>query len=119
MRILIFLSIFLSAIFGENFITEAEYGELLYKNPRGIGCNKCHGAKGEGSLIAKYGEFNKTSGEYYDTELVAPPINKLSLQEFADGVTNSKGVMPSYFLTKDEIIIIYKFIKDLNKEKKK
>ena len=119
MRILIFLSIFLSAIFGENFITEAEYGELLYKNPRGIGCNKCHGEKGEGSLIAKYGEFNKTSGEYYDTELVAPAINKLSLQEFADGTLNSKGVMPSYFLTQDEIIILYKFIKDLNKENKK
>ena len=117
MRILIILSVFLTIFFGESFITEKEYGAMLYKNPRGIGCNKCHGEKGEGSLIAKYKELNAT-GEYYETELVAPAINRLSLQEFADGVTESKGVMPSYFLTQDEIIIIYKFIKDLNKEKK-
>jgi len=31
-----------------------EYASSLYKNPRGIGCQKCHGLKGEGKLIAKY-----------------------------------------------------------------
>ncbi|MBO7369806.1 MAG: cytochrome C oxidase subunit III [Campylobacter sp.] len=117
MRILIFLSIFLVSVFAEDFITKEEYGAMLYKNPRGIGCDKCHGKKGEGGLIATYKEQNAT-GEYVDINLIAPPINKISLQELADGVTRSKGVMPSYFLTEDEIITLFKFIKDLNKEKK-
>ena len=128
MRIFIFLSIFLTTFFGESFITEKEYGEMLYKNPRGIGCNKCHGTKGEGSLIAKYKDKNAT--DYYEVKIIAPPLNTLSLQEFIKGVTkqytkqelkNRKniGFMPEYFLTQDEIIILYKFIKDLNKEKKK
>lgn len=87
---------------------------MLYENPRGIGCDKCHGRDGSGSVIASYKEFNKTSGEKYDANLTAPAINTLSPQELADGIMESKGVMPSYFLTADEIVAIYKY---LNKEK--
>lgn len=105
--------------YGENFMTEDEYGALLYENPRGIGCNRCHGKNGEGSLIANYKEYNKTSDSHYDKELIAPPINRLSLQEFANGINSSKSVMPSYFLTEDEIIILYKFIKNIDKKEKK
>lgn len=86
---------------------------MLYENPRGIGCDKCHGKDGKGGVIASYREFNKTSGEKYDANLTAPRINTLSPQELADGILDSKGVMPSYFLTTDEIIAIYKY---LNKE---
>jgi len=46
MRNLIFLALFLTAtIFflprgaqAESFITDEEYGAMLYKNPRGVGC---------------------------------------------------------------------------------
>ncbi|NLK66449.1 MAG: c-type cytochrome [Campylobacteraceae bacterium] len=85
---------------------------MLYKNPRGIGCDKCHGKKGEGSLIASYKEFNKTNEQKYDVNLTAPAINNLTLQELADGIHDKKGVMPTYFLTQDEIIAIYKYLKE-------
>ena len=127
MRNFIFLALFLNAaIFflprgaqAESFITDEEYGAMLYKNPRGIGCDKCHGEKGQGSLIATYKEFNRTAGAYYERALNAPPINNLSLQELADGISSSRDVMPSYFLTQNEIIIIYKYIKSINQPKKK
>lgn len=112
MRIYFILFLFLSSLFAESFITDIEYGKMLYQNPRGIGCNKCHGVKGEGSLIASYKEFNQTSGEKYDVNLTAPAINQLSLQELADGIIYKKSVMPTYFLTKDEIIAIYKYLKE-------
>ncbi|WP_420913013.1 cytochrome C oxidase subunit III [Campylobacter blaseri] len=108
----------MSLSFCDSFITDMEYGQMLYQNPRGIGCNKCHGKKGEGSVIAKYKEHNRSSQELYDKELVAPPINRLSLQDFAKGIKISKDIMPLYFLTNDEIIILYKYIKEINKEKK-
>ena len=31
--------------FSKDFITDIEYGKMLYKNPRGVGCNKCHAKK--------------------------------------------------------------------------
>ena len=113
MRILGILSFFCAVLFAESFISDYEYGQMLFKNPRGIGCNKCHGENGEGSLIATYKDFNKTSQTYYERQLIAPAIDKISLQEFADGITNSKSVMPSYFLTQDVIIILYKYIKKI------
>ena len=61
MRILGILSFFCAVLFAESFISDYEYGQMLFKNPRGIGCNKCHGENGEGSLIATKKDFNKTS----------------------------------------------------------
>jgi len=103
---------------GADFITDIEYGKMLYKNPRGIGCNRCHGDAGEGTTIAEYKEFDRANKIYHDATLKAPQINRLSLQEFTDAITNPKDVMPTYFLTKDEIIAIYKYIKEINEEEK-
>ena len=52
-----------------SFITDYEYGRELYKNPRGIGCNECHGEKAEGMIIARY----KSKGK--DITYPALPIN--------------------------------------------
>ncbi|MDQ7068558.1 MAG: hypothetical protein Q9M40_11590 [Sulfurimonas sp.] len=43
-----------------SFISPTEYAAQLYKNPRGIGCHKCHGENGEGKLIANYKHKRKT-----------------------------------------------------------
>lgn len=116
MKKLIILLFFINLIYAESFITDMEYGKMLYKNPRGIGCHKCHGLKGEGLVVASYKEFNKTSEQKVDFSLTAPRINNLSPQELADGITSKKrSVMPSYFLTKDEIIVIYKYLKQSKK----
>lgn len=118
MKILCFLFCIFLHCFSKSFISDIEYGKMLYQNPRGIGCSKCHGMKGEGLVIAEYMDKNKTTNKYYNMEFKAPPINNIALQEFADGILKSKGVMPSYFLTKDEIIVLYKYIKSMNKKEK-
>ena len=60
MRVFLGLILFFSLLLSESFITDVEYGKMLYQNPRGIGCDKCHGKKGGGLLIASYKELNKT-----------------------------------------------------------
>ena len=89
------------------FITDYEYGQMLYKNPRGIGCIKCHGKDGKKIFIARYIHKNK---EY---EIFAPAINNLPLSKFKKKLTSkskSKSIMPTYFLTDDEINSIHTYI---------
>jgi len=87
-----------------SFITESEYASQLYHSPRGIGCNKCHGEKGEGKLIASY----KDKGE--KKEFRPPAINKLSYSDFQSAMKKRQKGMPRYFLTQEEIKILYVYL---------
>lgn len=110
MRSVFLILLFCMAIFGADFITKTEYAKMLYLNPRGIGCDKCHGAKGEGSLISKYKHFDKKANKTVDDELRAPKINDIDFESFKAALTKPKGVMPSYFLTDEETTILYEYI---------
>ena len=110
MRSVFLILLFCVAIFGADFITKTEYAKMLYLNPRGIGCDKCHGAKGEGSLISKYKHFDKQTNKTVDDELRAPKINDIDFESFKAALTKPKGVMPSYFLTDEETTILYEYI---------
>ena len=110
MRSVFLILLFCVAIFGADFITKTEYAKMLYLNPRGIGCDKCHGAKGEGSLISKYKHFDKKTNKTVDDELKAPKINDIDFESFKAALTKPKGVMPSYFLTDEETTILYEYI---------
>lgn len=110
MRSVFLFLLFCVAIFGADFITKTEYAKMLYLNPRGIGCDKCHGAKGEGSLISKYKHFDKKTNKTVDDELRAPKINDIDFESFKAALTKPKGVMPSYFLTDEETTILYEYI---------
>ena len=110
MRSVFLILLFCVAIFGADFITKTEYAKMLYLNPRGIGCDKCHGAKGEGSLISKYKHFDKKANKTVDDELRAPKINDIEFESFKAALTKPKGVMPSYFLTDEETTILYEYI---------
>ncbi|WP_460168445.1 c-type cytochrome [Campylobacter concisus] len=110
MRSIFLILLFCMAIFGADFITKTEYAKMLYLNPRGIGCDKCHGAKGEGSLISKYKHFDKKANKTVDDELRAPKINDIEFESFKAALTKPKGVMPSYFLTDEETTILYEYI---------
>ena len=110
MRSVFLILLFCVAIFGADFITKTEYAKMLYLNPRGIGCDKCHGAKGEGSLISKYKYFDKKTNKTVDDELRAPKINDIDFESFKAALTKPKGVMPSYFLTDEETTILYEYI---------
>ncbi|ANE33986.1 c-type cytochrome [Campylobacter hyointestinalis] len=115
-----FLYIFLitsTFLLAEDFITKLEYAKMLYQNPRGIGCNKCHGEKAEGTLISKYKSYDKKNKKYIENELRAPRINNLEFSKFRSALKESRGIMPSYFLTDLEIQNLYEYVKTFNKDK--
>ncbi len=94
-----------SAVFAEeSFITEVEYGEMLYNNPRGIGCIHCHGKHGEGTLIASY----KENGQKVD--LRGPDIRRVPLRKLKESLLKRHRVMPTYFLTDKEIRAIFHYL---------
>ncbi len=112
MKIYLILIIFISSIYSQEnddnlFITNFEYGQMLYTNPRGIGCIKCHGKKGEGMFITRYTHKKKT----YD--ITAPAINNISLEKFTKVLkakSSTSSIMPSYFLTNDEMKQIHLYV---------
>ena len=87
-----------------SFITESEYASQLYHSPRGIGCFKCHGEKGEGKLIATY----KDKGE--KKSFSPPVINQLDFKSFDTAMKKRQKGMPRYFLTQQEIKTLYMYL---------
>ncbi len=87
-----------------SFITEAEYASQLYHSPRGIGCHKCHGEKGEGRLIATY----KDKGE--KKAFHPPAINQIGYDDFVEAMKERQKGMPRYFLTAKEIEALYFYL---------
>ncbi|NOX15479.1 MAG: cytochrome c [Epsilonproteobacteria bacterium] len=104
MRIIFVVFLLLSFVKAEDFITKMEYAKMLYSNPRGIGCNKCHGEQGNGEIIAKY----KNKGK--KIVLKAPSINSISFSVFDQALKKTHKVMPTYFLTENEIEILYFYV---------
>jgi len=114
--IFLFLPLFLLS---EDFISNLEYGAMLYKNPRGIGCIKCHAKNAKGKVIATYIE-DKTGKT---KAIIAPNIKKVSYKVFYNRLKYSKvlkkgkfrvinySVMPKYdYLVDSEIKAIYRYI---------
>ncbi|TQR32957.1 hypothetical protein DMB92_03060 [Campylobacter sp. MIT 99-7217] len=111
LRFLFFLSF--SLAFGDDFITLKEYAKMLYENPRGISCKECHGDNGKEQILGYYTQKDK------QVPFVVPDIRKLSFKEFEASlkeVKDSKSIMPTYSLTTNEIIALYNYIKEINKE---
>jgi len=99
--LIILLSLF---IYGDDFISDYEYGGMLYENPRGVSCSKCHGKNGKGELIATYKE------DGLKKEIKGPDITATTLQDMIKSVTHFHDVMPTYALTNKEIQAIYEYI---------
>lgn len=112
------------------FITKYEYGKMLYNNPRGIGCNSCHGDDAKGKTIVSF--FHTYKKKKYECKLIVPSIKKVNYTTFSTKI-NSKNnmkkkftseqvcekliynatVMPTYFLVEEEIEAIYSYVKNL------
>ena len=89
-----------------SFITPMEYSSQLYKNPRGIGCQHCHGESGEGRLVANY--VHKKVKKSFS----GPAINNLSFDDFYKALNVRKKGMPRYFLTKKEIKALFFYLQE-------
>lgn len=113
-----------------SFITKYEYGKMLYNNPRGIGCNKCHGDDARGKKIVEFKQEHEK--KIYNCSLVAPDIKDIDYETFSVKVNSKKNpnlkfekeevcdkliyyanVMPTYFLVEEEIDAIFYYIKNL------
>lgn len=102
--ILIFFCFYLFA--DTDFLSKEEYQLSLYKNPRGIGCDKCHGLDGSEQVFSSYIE-NKVK-----KEVIIPSIKDISYNRFYDTLTkkNKSKLMPNYYLTDNEIKNLYLYL---------
>jgi len=110
---IIFLGMLLTlGMASEDFITDFEYGQMLYRDPRGASCAACHGETGSGALI---GEYTDKRGRI--VRLNGPDIRNASLQKIRESVHKNAGVMPRYFLTEEEIQTIHAYLQQVNRHK--
>ena len=96
-------------VISKDFISEFEYGQMFYDNPRGVSCAKCHGKAGEGKFI---GEFIDDKGNLHSFS--GKDITKLDFKTFSKAISKGGIIMPRYYLTKKEIKAIYEYIKIVN-----
>ncbi len=104
----------------ESFLSTVEYGRMLYKNPRGISCQQCHGVAGRGGQkIAKYYDKYKNPKilrgvdirDYSFEDLKASLNNEYK----ENNRTKRHKIMPMYYLTDEEVKAIYTYIQETNK----
>jgi hypothetical protein len=103
-KVVLVLLIALQLYSATSFITKEEYAANLYYNPRGIGCQMCHGESGEGKKIATY----KDQGEKKVFE--GTPINKITFAQFYTRVNSKIIGMPRYYLTDTEIQTLFYYL---------
>lgn len=105
----------------ESFLSTLEYGKMLYKNPRGISCSKCHGREGRGGKkIAKYYDKNQNV-----KLLKSINITNYSLKDLNASLSNQyrenkrrkrHKIMPMYYLTDEEVLAIFTYLKSKRKK---
>ena len=103
MRAVFLFSLLISTLLAD-FISTYEYGEALYRDPRGISCAKCHGDDGAGRLISTVID-GKTRHE-----ITAPNIKNVSRDRIAFALRRGRSVMPVYKLTEEEIEALYIYL---------
>ncbi len=113
-RLLIMIGLLLSVDAYSSFITDDEYAQMLYKNPRGIGCDKCHGAHGAGMILSTY-----TDKHGHVINIKAPRINNLTMKRFRKSFEKKSKLMPKYFLTSDEKAHLYYYLTKNEKKERR
>ena len=106
------LILFSSLNADEDFISDYEYGEMLYQYPRGVSCVECHGDSGEGKLIV---EFRDIHGK---EKIKGPDIRDVNLTQMVKALNSYHKIMPRYYLTDEEIKAIYEFLQEKKRRTK-
>ncbi len=106
-----FLSLLLFSLSAEDFISDFEYGQMLYRDSRAVSCVPCHGETGGGRDIVSY---KNSKGE--TVTIRGSDIRHATLEQISNSLKKGKGIMPKYFLTDKEIQMIYAYLKEVNSE---
>jgi cytochrome c1 len=111
------------------FITNYEYGKMLYNNPRGISCAKCHGKKGNGKVVTYFVNSKGTK-----TVIKTAPIKNITFEKLKKALFHQIkikpvlkqnpgsllkyiNIMPKYdYLTDDEIKAILLYLNSKDKQ---
>lgn len=118
-----FIFIFFTFLYAKNedwFITNYEYGKMLYNNPRGISCAKCHGKKGEGKIITSF-----INSKNQKVIIKTSPFKDLTFKKLKSALYKEKrffkqkpkffNIMPKYdYLTDNEIKAILLYLRRKN-----
>ena len=101
----------------DSFLSLLEYGKMLYKNPRGISCSKCHGLDGKGGKkIAKYYDKQKNIKLLRSTDITHYSLKQLTSslknQYRENGRRKRHKIMPMYYMTEQEILAIFTYLKN-------
>jgi hypothetical protein len=112
-KLLIMIVLLLGQKVSADFITKDEYARMLYQNPRGIGCDKCHGPHGEGLTLSSF-----TNKEGKVVEIKAPRIDNIPLKQFYKSFDIKSKLMPVYFLTDDEKAYLYYYLTKTNEKER-
>jgi hypothetical protein len=118
--------------FDNSFITQYEYGKMLYNNPRGISCTKCHGANAKGLVIETF--KHKANKKTYKCSIKTTDITKITYETFKIVLDPKLGKikkkftkeqvckklvygnsMPTYFFTDEELSSIYFYLTNIDK----
>jgi len=99
----------------ESFLSSVEYGRMLYKNPRGISCTKCHGEMGKGGQkIAKYYDKQKNPKILKGVDIRSYSLDDLRAsfknQYRENNRRKAHKIMPMYYLTDEEVQAIYDYL---------
>ena len=99
----------------ESFLSSVEYGRMLYKNPRGISCTKCHGEMGKGGQkIAKYYDKQKNPKILKGVDIRSYSFEDLKAsfknQYRENNRRKAHKIMPMYYLTDEEVQAIYDYL---------
>lgn len=81
---------------------------MLYKHPRGVGCDKCHGEYGEGKELGTYQKKKETK------LILAPALKDMNSTTMLEATKKKRGVMPTYFLTPTEMNAIVFYLNKKN-----
>ena len=72
-----------------SFITKFEYGKMLFNNPRGIGCNSCHGDNAKGQKLMDFKQEHDK--KIYNCSLYAPNIKDIEYETFSAKINTKKN----------------------------
>jgi len=113
LSLFLYLSVLMNA---ESFLTKKEYAKMLYYNPRGISCHKCHGDDAKGKVLVNYiyKKQNRT--------IKALDLTKSAKKKFIQILSerrDKKSIMPEYFLTIEEIEALYFYVQTMKKKNRK
>ena len=117
-RIVFIFFMFLYAKNEDWFITNYEYGKMLYNNPRGISCAKCHGKKGKGKIITSF-----INSQNKKIVIKTFPFKDLTFKKLKSALYKEKrffkkkpkffNIMPKYdYLTDNEIKAILLYLRN-------